>query len=246
MRQLLGSNRRWWVFVTSLFLMLWASFVYAKLYKCVDKSGNVTYSQIPCEENQKTETIRMPTQVRDNVPVCTKARRFSELLAEEMRSGVVFQEHVNRYGGLDGANKSIVSMINDIHRYKVNENMNASAIAALIANKCANNAYNGLTVDDIPLKEEPAVKPSVPPNSVKLESEVNLPVEPDNTTNIPGSHANQKEDAEHSRKAKCDNYRHEVDRIDEKMRRGYSKEEGDKLRRKRIEYRKHIQQECRD
>lgn len=222
---------------------IWMSQVDAKLYKCTSEKGEISYSQLPCPENQNAQMIKETIQPKSSDAVCHKVQRFAELLAEEMRSGTEAQTHIDRYGGLSAAHKSTIAIVNDIHRYKVNKDILPSRIAALIFNKCGNDAYGEISEGDIPLEDEKNQQTQqISPSPEEWEAKTNLP-----TSSTQSSHDFQKPQqlvVDSAQKEKCDKFKQEVNRIDERMRRGYTNKEGDKLKQKRKDYRKRIQQEC--
>lgn len=229
--------------LTVLAAFMWVSEVEAKLYKCANEKGEISYSQIPCPENQEMQMIKEAVQPKSDGVVCHKVQRFAELLAEEMQSGTEAQTHIDRYGGLSAANKTTIAIVNDIHRYKVNKNIRPSRIAALIFNKCDNDAYGEISETDIPLEDEKTPQTQqVSLNPEEWEAKTNLPAS--STQSNQDFKKPQQPTLEITQRIKCDKLKQEINRIDDRMRRGYTKKEGDQLQQERKDYRKRIQQEC--
>ena len=137
--------------VISLLLVLpFISDVSAATYKCIDVNGDVTYSQTPCKQNQKTDKLlssgKKPAEMED----CKYAGAFSQMAFRQMRSGLSTQQLFERYGGVNSISQGTLGVINYVYSFKYSPTMQPARIAELTIAKCNAQAFGKVRCEDFP------------------------------------------------------------------------------------------------
>jgi len=118
--------------------------VEARIYKCVDKDGEVSYSNNPCPENEKTSKVLKPNSGRELFD-CTVVSAFSTEVALRMKRGQSADSVVQHYGGERFLTKVSEAVIDYVYTHEVDKNIAVNRIATLSTNRCESGLYSSAT-----------------------------------------------------------------------------------------------------
>lgn len=138
------------------FTVLLNSAAQAKVYKCRDASGGISYSQVPCEKgsSQKTLSTPAPTRAAVDADTCEIIAEVSSRLYTQMRRGSSAQDLIQRHGGLSAINPRLLSLINYISGFRHNPELSSARLGELVAGKCRNGGFGNIQAADLPLDPE--------------------------------------------------------------------------------------------
>ncbi len=130
--------------------------VYAKVYKCKDASGAISYSQVPCDKGSSQKTLSTPATSRTSVDTdtCEIVAEVSSRLYASMRRGSSAEQLIQRHGGLSGINPKLLSLINYISGFRHHPDLSSARLGELAAGKCRNGGFGTIQAADLPLDPE--------------------------------------------------------------------------------------------
>jgi hypothetical protein len=239
-----------------LVVLFWVagSPLFAAAYKCKDENGNISYSQMPCPENQSAAELKAASTRGANNDVCAQTQQFTDKVVVKMRAGNDSGSVISEYGGLEGISKPALSIINYIYTYKLSPNMTPERIGALVLSKCNNQAFGEVTYADIPGAEDPNSPEVIERKKFeeymkKYNQGTNQgQVAPIQDVNKTEESLKRSKDLEAMQKAnqqsRCQEYKRRLREIDDKTRQGYGAAEGDTYREERRKYRELIRESC--
>ena len=230
------------------------------MYKCVNLDGQVTYSQLPCANEDENSDLRVSKSSIADAKVCGEVGQFVVKVVNSMRQQRDAPDVIEEYGGLDGISKGALSIINYVYSFKSSKQISADRIANLSVTKCKNNAFGNLTYGDIPGAIDPdseeALHLKIMQEQQAAFESARETMEPE-STEISGdqidarSHGvvtpniNQSVQIMESQNQRlCGVYQRQLESIDAQMRGGYSAAEGEGLRESRRDLRDKIRQYC--
>jgi hypothetical protein len=239
-----------------LVVLFWfaGSPLFAAAYKCTDENGNISYSQMPCETDQKAMRLDSSGVRGTDTQVCAQTPQFTEQVVVKMRAGNDSTGVIAEYGGLEGISKPALSIINYIYTYKLSPNMTPERIGALVLRKCNNQAFGEVTYADIPGAEDPnspevierkkfeeyMEKYNQGTNQGQVAPALDVNKTEESLKRSKDSEAMQKADQQ----SRCQEYKRGLREIDDKARQGYGADEGDTYREERRRYRALIRESC--
>lgn len=107
----------------------------ATIYKCVDASGNTTYTGSPCPADESTKKISS-TAAHISGQDCRIARNFSQAVATQLKQGTSSNELFDYFGGLGSLSPASIGLISYIYTFSGNASTSASRIATLATDRC--------------------------------------------------------------------------------------------------------------
>ncbi len=122
----------------------------AGIYKCIDASGGITYSQQECPHEQKTAKVLSSRGVASKQTDCSIAGPFISAIANAMYEGRSSGETFAHYGGMDNLSKQALGLINYIYTYKGNDTVLPSRIQSLTNTKCRAGSFGAMTCSILP------------------------------------------------------------------------------------------------
>ncbi|MDX1515954.1 MAG: DUF4124 domain-containing protein [Woeseiaceae bacterium] len=121
----------------------------AGIYRCVDDTGAISYSQTPCAGQQTTQISSASSRARESTG-CGAASEFATTVAGAMRRGTSSADVMNRYGGVDSLSGGAINIINYVYSFRHNSDILPERIAALAQNKCRARSFGDLRCGDLP------------------------------------------------------------------------------------------------
>ena len=251
-----------------LFVLPFFSDAVAATYKCIDENGDVTYSQSPCRQNQKTDKLLNNSKKLEEMEDCKYAGAFSQMAFRQMRSGLSTQELFDRYGGVNSISQGTLGIINYVYSFKYSTAMQPDRVAQLTIARCNAQAFGKVSCEDFPEefqemifscddeeREEAIRLQKLINRSVRHTQQFNNPTtigtygskdhETRNQERLKAQESNSKE-REQTRIIKCKKrYESEIKKIDDRMSRGYTASLGESLRERRSSLEKKLATDCR-
>ena len=250
-----------------LFVLPVCSNAAAATYKCIDANGDVTYSQSPCKQNQKTDKLlssgKKPVEMED----CKYAGAFSQMAFRYMRAGASTQQLFDRYGGVNSISRSTLGIINYVYSFKYSETMQPDRLARLTIAKCNAQAFGKVACEDFPrefqemifscdeeerqealrlqkLFDQRAMQRGQFNNSANIGAYGSDNADSRNQERLQAEE-NKRKEREQARIIKCKNrYESKIKRIDDRLSQGYTPSEGESLRDRRRSLIKKLETDC--
>ena len=128
----------------------------AKVYKCKDASGAITYSQVPCEKGSSQKTLTTParTAAPANKEICPLVGDVASRFHTKMRRGASAEDLINRHGSLSGINPRLLGIINYVSGFRHNDTINSQRLGQLATSKCSSGGFGNIQAADLPLDPE--------------------------------------------------------------------------------------------
>ena len=149
------------VLALSLGLVVTAS-AEARVYRCTDADGKISYSQVPCPAEAKSDTMRLGNKERQDRDLCKLARDLAVSAYEDIRAGSEPGAVMDDYGGVDYITPATLSVINFAAGFRYNDDLNAQRVGAMAFARCREGGFGQLSPGDLP-EPEREVMPGVPP-----------------------------------------------------------------------------------
>ena len=262
-------SKRTSLIVNSLvFILPFFSDAVAATYKCIDENGDVTYSQSPCKQNQKTDKLLNGSKKQVEMEDCKYAGAFSQMAFRHMRSGLSTQQLFDRYGGVNSISQGTLGVINYVYSFKYSPTIQSNRVAQLTIAKCNAQAFGKVLCEDFPNefqemifscddeeREEAIRLQKLIDQSVGQKEQFNSSTsigaygskdhETRNQERMEAQERNRKE-REQTRIIKCKKrYESEIKKIDDRMSQGYNASLGESLRDRRRSLVKKLATDCR-
>jgi len=137
-----------------LALLLSSLYANARVYKCKDADGHITYSQTTCavssEQKQLSKTVK-------KTPVEASACRMVGQAASEIFSSVKrgkdTQTVLQTYGGLNGVTPLMLNLINYVSSFRLHDKISGGRVAQLSESKCRSGGFGTITVNDLQFQD---------------------------------------------------------------------------------------------
>ena len=250
-----------------LFILPFFSDAVAATYKCIDENGDVTYSQSACKQNQKTDKLLSSSKKLVEMEDCKYAGAFSEMAFRHMRSGLSTQQLFDRYGGVNSISQGTSGVINYVYSFKYSTAARSSRVAQLTIAKCNAQSFGKVLWEDFPkefqemifscddeereeaIRLQKLIDQSVGQqrqfnNSTTIDAHGSKDYETRNQERMKAQERNRKE-KEQIRIIKCKKrHESEIEKIDDRMSRGYTASLGETLRDRRRSLVKKLATDC--
>jgi hypothetical protein len=235
---------KWKAGLMFILALLMSLNVDAEIYKCKDAEGSLTYSQTPCASVDKTERVMGVESSKESEPAdCGYANKFALATARVMKNGAGSDELFNLYGGLDSLSKGSIGVINYVYQFRQNDAVSIERIAALAQSKCEVRALGKVACEDLPILftdrlggcDAEADEPTEMPTFVEPEPMAISSIE---SQQKQAAARRSNEDQAEARalangKLCKEQYKTQIEKLDEQMRSGYTSGQGDALRERR-------------
>ena len=232
-----GLSRTFYILV--LFIISLSS--EAKMYKCIDENGDVTYSQTACQGDQTIDKVIGGQKQQSNLEDCKYAGQFSKVILRSMRAGNDADVVFDQYGGINALSKSSIAIINYVYSFKQTPDVSANRISSLTMAKCNARSFGDVACKDLPddfqrtigpygCDEDKALEQGIPPAPQTLPNPASGAVEAQpmrkSSATPPANASNQDQAVISDCKARYDQRIAEVDVL---LREGYDAAQGEAL-----------------
>lgn len=113
---------------------------HAAIYKCVDNSGNTSYTGAPCPTDESIKLISNSAFARPALD-CRVARKFAENTSQRMLAGESSDDLFNSYGGVNTITPFAMSLISYVYSFEGNQRMTTERLTALSNDRCEANSF---------------------------------------------------------------------------------------------------------
>lgn len=132
-------------------LMLGTTAAEAGIYKCVDTSGNTSYSQTACPDGGDVEAIETQAGATRSGN-CRITRNFAWQTAKSMQDGALSGQIFDQYGGINALSPTSIALINYVFTYKHNYEASAARITELAVRRCEVGSFGNTDCDQFPVR----------------------------------------------------------------------------------------------
>lgn len=212
----------------------------AEIFKCVGENGELSFSQTPCPNSKVT--VQASSERHEHGAVdCEYAHRFALATAQEMKSGADSSTLFDRYGGLSALSRGSVSLISYVYQYRSNNEVSAARIAVLSAAKCRAHSFGDVSCEALPASFTSRLG-GCHQGAETVGAALPFSQEPPTLAILtPQEFRASQQAARRAARAKAlekseecrDRLRAQIDRINSRMRSGYSASQGIRLRERR-------------
>lgn len=125
----------------------------ARVYRCTDAAGKISYSQVPCPADVRSDTMRLGNKERQDKDLCKLARDLAIKSYEDMRAGSDSSAIMDQYGGVDYISPATLSVINFAAGFRYNDDLDAQRVGAMAFARCREGGFGQLSQGDLPEPE---------------------------------------------------------------------------------------------
>lgn len=126
----------------------------ARVYKCKDADGNITYSQTTCVASSEQKQLSSSRKAKAvDGATCSMVGQAAHEVFSEVKAGKDSQAIFQIYGGLNGINPRMLSIINYVGSFRLHDNIRGERVAQLSAGKCRSGGFGPITVDDLQFQD---------------------------------------------------------------------------------------------
>ncbi|MBI5460690.1 MAG: DUF4124 domain-containing protein [Gammaproteobacteria bacterium] len=217
------------VLVVGLLGMMLSGAAHARVFRCTDAAGKVSYSQIPCPAAQQVDEMRgMEGGKQQDRDLCRDAGDLATRAFGDMGRGMEPSDVIDQYGGIDYINAATLGVINFAASLRYNDRITPQRVGSLTFSRCRGGGFGELHPGDLPILEEASpVQPSEDAEQPTAEA------------SVPGATMPAMDSVD-----RCAMYQQQMEDIDRRLRRGYDSDEGKLLREDRARYRARWGAEC--
>ena len=137
--------------VVSMLGMVFSDAVHARVFRCTDADGKVSYSQIPCPAAQQADEMHgMDAGKQQDRELCSDARDLATQAFGDMGRGVEPGEVIDQYGGIDYINAATLAVINFAASLRYNSSITPQRAGSLTFSRCLSGGFGELHSGDLP------------------------------------------------------------------------------------------------
>lgn len=116
----------------------------AAIYKCVDSSGNTTYTGSPCAQDESTRRISKTATAVPGLN-CQIARKYAFETTNRMKNGESSEQVFDSYGGINSQSPFVIGLTSYIFSFDGNAAASASRITTLATERCQVGSFGTQT-----------------------------------------------------------------------------------------------------
>ena len=126
----------------------------ARVYKCKDAEGNITYSQTPCAASSEQKQLSHSSNSKGvDAATCRMVGQAAHEVFSDVKAGKDAQVIINSYGGLNGINPRMLNLVNYVGSFRAHGNISRERVAQLSVTKCRSGGFGSITVDDLQFQD---------------------------------------------------------------------------------------------
>ncbi len=220
----------------ALVVLLGATSADARVYRCTDAAGKISYSQVPCPVDQKSDEMRgVRSGAKQDKDLCRDARELAMQSFSKLGGGAEPSDLIDEHGGVNYITPATLSVINFVASLRYNEDLSSQRVGSMSFARCREGGFGKLSPGDLP-SFDPAFDPSQPP----LQPMPTYPMPPAGRGTTPETSA-----ASVPGYDPCPGYDQRIEALNEQMRQGQSSARMDALHKERERYWELWSRECR-
>ena len=204
--------------------MLGATFADARVYRCTDAAGKISYSQVPCPADQKADEMRgVSSGAKQDKDLCQDARELAMQSFSKLGNGVEPSDLIDEYGGVNYITPATLSVINFVASLRYNQDLTSQRVGSMSFARCREGGFGKLSPGDLP-----SFDPELDPSQRQMPVMPNYPLPPAEPVAAPAAPA-----AGIPRHDPCPGYDRRIEALNEQMRQGGSGARMDALHKER-------------
>lgn len=126
----------------------------ARVYKCKDAEGNITYSQTTCAASSEQKQLSRSSGTKGvDASTCRMVGKAAREVFSDIKGGKDTQAVFNSYGGLSGINPQMLNLINYVGSFRAHDNISGERVSQLSVSKCRGGGFGPITVDDLQFQD---------------------------------------------------------------------------------------------
>jgi len=126
----------------------------ARVYKCKDVDGNITYSQTTCVASSEQKQLSSNRKTKSvDATTCNMVGQAAREVFADVKSGKDADTIFQIYGGLNGVNPRMLNIINYVGSFRSHENIRSERVAQLSEGKCRSGGFGPIKVEDIQFQD---------------------------------------------------------------------------------------------
>jgi len=141
---------RW---VISVFLLLFAVTVEAEVYRCVDATGGVIFTQKPCAPHEEGEKINLDgfnTAKKPNPHVCHEIKNLAEVIFPHIAKTDSVLDVYSNLGGREYLSAGVTAAVNYVFNFRYNPKAKQDEVVELTYAKCLDGGFGQITERELP------------------------------------------------------------------------------------------------
>lgn len=136
-----------------IYLFSWSLFAQAAVYRCVDKAGNIVFTQDHCGPGEQGELVKLGSS--DNRPkpgpaVCKKVEKLAGLIFPHIKQTDSILDMYTALGGREYLSAGITAAVNYVYNFRYNPKARQSNVVALTRDKCLDGGFGLIKEKDLP------------------------------------------------------------------------------------------------
>lgn len=128
--------------------------VAAKVYRCTDASGNVSYSENTCKQANKSSQVKIGDAAEsgenNSTAICEQVAKIAKRYYPKMRGKKEITHVYNELGGRDSLSNGAVRVIKYIASFRYNDSISTSRVVELTQKNCQRGGFGKLEDSDMP------------------------------------------------------------------------------------------------
>jgi hypothetical protein len=134
-------------------LLVYIGQAMAGVYRCVDDTGAVSFSQQPCTPAQDSEEIDVDyynTKYKPKAEVCKEVKVLAQMVFPHIAKTDSILDIYKDLGGRKNLSAGITSAVNYVFNFHHNPDARESEVVTLTHQKCLDGGFGKITEQDLP------------------------------------------------------------------------------------------------
>jgi len=147
-----------------LLLLATVSTAEAKIYRCTDASGNVSYSESACKQADRSNNSRVGSAAdqgaKNDTVICKQVAKMAKSLYPSIRGQRDITHVYNKLGGRDSLSSATTQIVNYMTSFRYNHSVSTSRVVELTKKRCLRGSFGKIESNDLPERYRPYSKSS--------------------------------------------------------------------------------------
>jgi hypothetical protein len=139
--------------IATIVLLSYALCSHAQVYRCVDNSGHVKFSQQPCGPAQQGEKVNLDGADVNRKPkprVCKQVEKLAGLIFPHINDTDSILDIYSNLGGRAVLSAGVTAAVNYVFNFRFNPKARQTDVVALTYAKCLDGGFGQITQTDLP------------------------------------------------------------------------------------------------
>ena len=139
--------------ITGIMMLACAVSSHAAVYRCVDDTGDVIFSQHPCSPAQEGEKINlngMDVNKKPKPEVCKEIKKLAELIFPHITQTDSILDVYTDLGGREYLSAGVTAAVNYVFNFRYNPKAKQAEVVELTHAKCIDGGFGKITQSELP------------------------------------------------------------------------------------------------